>query len=170
MGGSGFIGEVVPMDKPLVVSHFVSSLATSEQLIPLILKMGFCKGNSSVCTTARSKYREKVVQLCHLFQMGGLNGMREKTLERKLVSAVKKMGGICPKFTSPGTDGMPDRIVLLPGCRIAFVEVKRHGEKPRPLQLARHEMLRRLGFKIYVLDSADQIQQILKETEGGDAE
>jgi len=89
--------------------------------------------------------------------------VREKTLEGKLVSAVKKMGGICPKFTSLGTDGMPDRIVLLPGGRTAFVEVKRLGEKPRPLQMARHEMLRRLGFKVYVLDSADQIGGILSE-------
>ena len=42
--------------------------------------------------------------------------MREKTIERKLTLMVKKRGGICPKFVSPGFDGMPDRIVLLPGC------------------------------------------------------
>jgi len=50
--------------------------------------------------------------------------MREKQTEQKLVKEVKHMGGICPKFTSPGFDGMPDRIVLLPGGRMAFVEVK----------------------------------------------
>ena len=94
--------------------------------------------------------------------------MREKTLERKLVEAVKAMGGIAPKFISPGFDGMPDRLVLLPLGRIAFVEVKRHGEKPRPLQEARHGMLRRLGFKVYVLDDERQIQEILKQM-GGDA-
>lgn len=89
--------------------------------------------------------------------------MREKTLERKLVRAVKATGGIAPKFTSPGTDGMPDRLVLLPLGRIAFVEVKRHGEKPRPLQEARHGMLRRLGFKVYVLDDEGQIGEILDD-------
>lgn len=94
--------------------------------------------------------------------------MREKTLERKLVQAVKAMGGIAPKFTSPGFDGMPDRLVLLPVGRIAFVEVKRHGEKPRPLQVSRHGTLRRLGFKVYVLDDEGQIQEILKQM-GGDA-
>jgi hypothetical protein len=97
--------------------------------------------------------------------------MREKSIEQKLVAAVKQAGGICPKFTSPGMDGMPDRLVLLPGGRVAFVEVKAMGCKPRPLQLARHGMLRRLGFKVYVLDDGAQIAQIIEEmSEGGDAE
>ncbi|MFP3153404.1 VRR-NUC domain-containing protein [Lachnospiraceae bacterium ZAX-1] len=89
--------------------------------------------------------------------------MREKTLERKLVAAVKAMGGIAPKFISPGFDGMPDRLVLLPPGRIAFVEVKRHGEKPRSLQVSRHGMLRRLGFKVYVLDDEGQIGGMLDD-------
>jgi len=93
--------------------------------------------------------------------------VREKTLECKLVQAVKAMGGVAPKFISPGFDGMPDRLVLLPLGRIAFVEVKRQGEKPRPLQEARHGMLRRLGFRVYVLDDEVQIQEILNQT-GGD--
>jgi len=94
--------------------------------------------------------------------------MREKVIEQKLVVAVKKMGGICPKFVSPGLDGMPDRIVLLSPGRIGFVEVKVMGCKPRPLQLARHGMLQRLGFKVYVLDDKEQIDLILREI-GGDA-
>lgn len=89
--------------------------------------------------------------------------MREKTIERKLVQAVKAVGSIAPKLTSPGFDGMPDRLVLLPKGTIAFVEVKRHGEKPRPLQEARHGLLRRLGFKVYVLDDGRQIGGILHE-------
>ena len=89
--------------------------------------------------------------------------MQEKALESKFIQAVRAMGGIAPKFTSPGFDGMPDRLVLLPNGRIAFVEVKRHGEKPRPLQEARHGVLRRLGFKVYVLDDGEQIGGILSE-------
>lgn len=50
--------------------------------------------------------------------------MREKSMEAKLVAAVKAAGGVCWKFTFPGTAGVPDRIVLLPSGRIAFVEVK----------------------------------------------
>ena len=95
--------------------------------------------------------------------------MREKTIEQKLTATVKKHGGICPKFTSPGFDGMPDRIVLMPNGKMAFVEVKAPGEKPRPLQRARHGMLKRLGFKVYVLDGAEQIERIIHEI-GGDAE
>ena len=89
--------------------------------------------------------------------------MREKTIEQKLSLMVKKRGGICPKFVSPGYDGMPDRIVLLPGWHFAFVEVKAPGKKPRPLQIARHKLLTRLGFKVYVLDNEEQIGGILDE-------
>ena len=53
--------------------------------------------------------------------------MREKMIEQKLVTTVKRMGGIAPKFISPGFDGMPDRIVLLPPGKIGFVEVKAVG-------------------------------------------
>ena len=89
--------------------------------------------------------------------------LREKAIEQKLVRATKNMGGIAPKFVSPGFDGMPDRIVLLQGGHIGFVEVKAPGEKPRPLQLSRHGLLRRLGFKVYVLDEEQQIGGILDE-------
>ena len=89
--------------------------------------------------------------------------MREKELERKLVTAVKRRGGICPKFVSPGNDGMPDRLVLLPGRHFGFVEVKAPGEKPRALQLARHRQLEKLGFPTYILDEEEKIGGILDE-------
>lgn len=89
--------------------------------------------------------------------------MREKTIEQKIVTAVKKAGGICPKFVSPGFDGMPDRLLLLPHGRFAFVEVKAPNQKPRPLQLSRHRLLRRLGFRVYVLDALEDIDKIIKE-------
>ena len=93
----------------------------------------------------------------------GVYEMREKIIERKLAAAVKKTGGMALKFVSPGFDGMPDRIVLLPDEHIAFVEVKAPGKKPRPLQLVRHRLLRKLGFPVYVIDSADQIGGMLDE-------
>ena len=58
--------------------------------------------------------------------------MKEKIIEKKLVKAVKEAGGIASKFISPGFDGMPDRIVLLPGGVMGFVEVKAPGKVPRP--------------------------------------
>lgn len=89
--------------------------------------------------------------------------MREKAIEHKLVKAVKAEGGMCPKLVSPGTDGMPDRMVLLPEAHIGFVEVKAPGEKPRPLQVRRHEQLRKLGFQVSVLDDPEQIPGIIRE-------
>jgi len=93
--------------------------------------------------------------------------MREKIIEQKFTAAVKAVGGLALKFTSPGFDGVPDRIVLLHGGKIGFVEVKAPGQKPRPLQLARHRLFRGLGFKVFVLDSEEQIPRIIDEI-GGD--
>jgi len=89
--------------------------------------------------------------------------MREKVIEQKFRETVRNAGGMAVKFTSPGLDGMPDRLALLTGGRMAFVEVKAPGKKPRPLQEARHRMLRRLGFKVYVLDDEGQIGGIVDE-------
>ena len=101
--------------------------------------------------------------LFFLFRLFRQINMREKTIEHKLTIAAKNMGGIALKFVRPGFDGMPDRIVLLPGGHMGFVEVKAMGCKPRPLQLARQRLLRELGFKVYVLDDEQQIGGILDE-------
>lgn len=89
--------------------------------------------------------------------------MKEKVIEQKLVSEVKKRGGICLKWTAPGFDGVPDRLVFLPGRHFGMVEVKAPGEMPRPLQVSRHRLLQRLGFKVYVLDAIEDIGGILDE-------
>lgn len=89
--------------------------------------------------------------------------MREKTIEANLVEAVKRMGGLAPKFVSPGFDGVPDRIVLLPHGVLAFIEVKAPGKKMRPLQVRRKRQLERLGFSVYCVDSLEQIGVILDE-------
>jgi hypothetical protein len=86
--------------------------------------------------------------------------MRENVIEKRLVREVKNRGGICEKWTS-GTAGWPDRIVLLPYGRTAFIEVKAPGQKPRALQKYRHEQIRKLGFEVYVLDSIEKIGGIL---------
>ena len=93
--------------------------------------------------------------------------MREKQIEHALVMAVKAAGGMCPKLVSPGTDGMPDRMILLPKGHIGFVEVKAPGKKPRPLQERRHKQMRELGFKVFILDGREQIPEILEEVEHG---
>ena len=89
--------------------------------------------------------------------------MDEKYIEQAFRKAVRDSGGIALKFVSPGFSGVPDRLLLMPHGRMAFVEVKAPGEKPRALQLSRHKLLRRLGFKVYVLDSMAGIQRIIEE-------
>lgn len=89
--------------------------------------------------------------------------MREKDVEQKLVKAVKLAGGLCIKFTSPGFDGVPDRLVLLPFGRIAFIELKAPGKKPRRLQIRRMKQLSALGFKCFVVDSTDMIGGVIDE-------
>nr|DAT23128.1 MAG TPA: Nuclease [Caudoviricetes sp.] len=89
--------------------------------------------------------------------------MREKKVEEKLVKAVKNMGGLAPKFVSPGFDGVPDRLVLLPHGKIAFIELKAPGKEMRPLQVRRKSQLESLGFSVYCIDSPEQIGGILHE-------
>ena len=89
--------------------------------------------------------------------------MKEKALERMLVHAVRNMGGLALKFVSPGLAGVPDRLVLLPDGKMAFVEMKAPGQKPRPLQRLRHEQLRELGFRVYVVDSMEGIREMTED-------
>lgn len=89
--------------------------------------------------------------------------MRESMIEAALVREVKRCGGLCPKFVSPGLDGVPDRIVLLPEGHIAFAELKAPGKKPRPLQVKRKRQLESLGFRVYVIDGIEQIGGVIDE-------
>ena len=92
----------------------------------------------------------------------------ERQIEQRLVTETRKRGGMALKFVSPSFAGMPDRLILLPDGKMAFVEVKAPGQKPRPLQVKRHAMLRKLGFKVFVLDAASDIPTMLKRVVEGD--
>ena len=92
----------------------------------------------------------------------------ERQIEQRLVTETRKRGGMALKFVSPSFTGMPDRLILLPDGKVAFVEVKAPGQKPRPLQVKRHAMLRKLGFKVFVLDAASDIPMMLKKVVEGD--
>jgi Holliday junction resolvase len=81
--------------------------------------------------------------------------MLEKDIENALVRKVKKLGGMCEKFTSPGRRSVPDRIVTLPNGKIVFVEVKNTGKRPTELQLRDHERRRSLGCDVRVIDNMD---------------
>jgi Holliday junction resolvase len=81
--------------------------------------------------------------------------MLEKDIENALVRKVKKLGGMCEKFTSPGRRSVPDRIITLPNGKIVFVEVKNTGKKPTPLQLRDHDRRRELGCDVRVIDNME---------------
>ena len=89
--------------------------------------------------------------------------MNEKQIEQAFVRAVKNSGGLALKFVSPGCDGVPDRLVLMPTGRIAFVELKAPGKMMRPLQLRRKAQLQSLGFRVFCIDGVEQIGGILDE-------
>lgn len=89
--------------------------------------------------------------------------MLESVIERHLREEVKKRKGMALKFVSPGMNGVPDRIVLMPDGKMAFVELKAPGETPRALQLKRKRQLEGLGFHVYVADKIEQIGGILDE-------
>lgn len=82
--------------------------------------------------------------------------MRESVVEKKLTEEVKKRGGLAVKFVSPGFNGVPDRLVLFPGGRMAFVELKAPGEAMRPLQQYRARQLTALGFRVYTVDHTEK--------------
>lgn len=87
--------------------------------------------------------------------------MREKDIEQTFARAVKKAGGIALKLTSPGTAGMPDRLVIFRGGKAGFVELKQPGQKPRAIQQHRIELLRSFGFTTLVLDHTKNIPEVI---------
>ena len=87
--------------------------------------------------------------------------MDEKTIERELVKRVKEEGGIAYKFTSPNRRSVPDRLCLLPGGKILFVECKRPGAKVTQLQAREHERLRQMGFDVVIVDNKKDAREVL---------
>ncbi len=83
--------------------------------------------------------------------------MREKLIEAALVKRIKELGGLCEKHVSPGTTGVPDRIVTMPGGRIIWVELKAPGKEPTVIQLRDHEKRRKLGCEVIVIDSMESV-------------
>lgn len=87
--------------------------------------------------------------------------MLEKEIEQALVRSVKKVGGLCLKFTCPGMDGVPDRLVLLPKGKFAFVELKAPSKKPRALQIKRMKQITALGVSCFVIDGKEKIGGVI---------
>lgn len=103
--------------------------------------------------------------LSTFFIKGELNitGNSERTIERRFVSEVEKKGGMAIKLFASSWVGIPDRLVLIPGGKVWFVELKKQGSQPRPIQLKRHQQLRSLGFKVDVVFSIEDINRFVSE-------
>lgn len=91
--------------------------------------------------------------------------MKESTIEARLVKEVRKRGGLCYKFTSPGSPGVPDRIVVLPGGITVYVELKTEIGRLANIQKWQIGELRKRGATVRVLKGMDQVLAFLEEVD-----
>ena len=89
--------------------------------------------------------------------------MRESTIEARLVRMVRAKGGLCYKFVSPGNPGVPDRIVITPGGRTIYVELKTEVGRLAKVQKWQHEELRKRGAEVRTLKGVDQVNEFVRE-------
>lgn len=89
--------------------------------------------------------------------------MRERNIEAYLRDRIKAAGGIAWKWVSPGNNGVPDRIVTMPGGRTVYVELKAPGKKPTKLQHYQQDRLRALGHDVRVIDSREGVDELIRE-------
>lgn len=87
----------------------------------------------------------------------------EKLVERKLVELVKINNGMCIKLLCDQLIGLPDRLCLFPNHKMAFVETKTTGQKPRRIQAYMHKKLRALGFRVEVIDSVEGVISFVED-------
>jgi hypothetical protein len=91
---------------------------------------------------------------------------KERDVEEYLIRQVKRLGGRALKLVCPGVAGVPDRLILLPGGRVCFCELKASGKKARPLQLHQHEQLRNMGFDVFVCDDRLKVDLMIEGMQG----
>jgi hypothetical protein len=86
--------------------------------------------------------------------------MREADIQSKIIKALEKMGWYVVKHIQTNKNGWPDLEAKKHERLSFYVEVKRPGEKPTPLQLYRHKELQQMGFRVYVIDSIEDLKNI----------
>lgn len=92
--------------------------------------------------------------------------MLESTIERRLVDGVRRLGGMCVKFTSPGTPGVPDRIIITATGRIIFAELKTETGRLSKIQRYTVEQMQKRGADVRVVKGMDNVKALLDEIGG----
>lgn len=87
----------------------------------------------------------------------------ESDIESHLVREVRKRKGKCIKLHTLSEEGLPDRMVLLPGGRVIFVELKRIGGVLSPMQIMQHKKFKRLGHEVQLAWCKEDVDRILEE-------
>jgi G:T-mismatch repair DNA endonuclease (very short patch repair protein) len=87
--------------------------------------------------------------------------MRENKIEQYLKKRIERLGGLCIKFPPLFFVGFPDRIVLLKGGIVIFVETKTETGKPSPVQFRVIDALRKLGFRVEVILSKEEVDDFI---------
>lgn len=93
--------------------------------------------------------------------------MRESVIECYLKQRFRKAGGSVRKVRWIGHNGAPDRLVMLGGDH-ALVELKKPGETPESHQIREHRRLREAGFTVFVFDSLEEIDWLIREMKTDD--
>lgn len=88
----------------------------------------------------------------------------EKDVEAYLRRTVRQRGGRCLKYVPDIDNGMPDRLVLLPGSVVLWIELKNgKSEQARRLQQVQHRKLRTLGQRVEVIHTKQEVDELLRE-------
>lgn len=92
--------------------------------------------------------------------------MKEKKIEEYLRNEIKKIGGTAYKFVSPGNNGVPDRLVLLPKGNMIFVELKSENGKLTKLQELQIKKLNSLGNEVWIINSKKGVDEFINYCKG----
>lgn len=151
----GLSGHSSPhLSQPKPLRNATSSLNMTSQSTPLCSDSELGKHN--VRDTPNTYTRIRKTRLV-------VTTPSEKQVEQALTRAVQKRGGLCWKLVSPGTAGVPDRLILLPGGHVGFAEVKAPGGKIRAIQKHRIRGLRQLGMSAHIINNPARIEEVLNE-------
>lgn len=89
--------------------------------------------------------------------------MKESQIEARLIKMVRNLGGLCYKFVSPGNPGVPDRLLILPGGRVIFIELKTEVGRLAHIQEWQLDEMRKRGADVRVLKGLEQVKQFVEE-------